>query len=444
MKFPISNFQFPISEQRGQAAPRCNSGQAAIISILFFVAVTAVLAVSTSSSALKEEFASRSGVLGKKGYFLSEAAQEDAIYRIFTGKPIGQSVTLSLGGDTATTTITNVGLDRKDITAAGNSGKNTRKTQVSLLVGEGTSFVYGVQVGAGGLVMENNSSVLGNVFSSGPITGQNNNIVQGDVISAGPVGLIDGVHATSSAYAHTISDSLIEGDAHYQNISETTVLGQLFPGSLDQESKPLPITDEMIANWEVAAEAGGVISSPCTYEIKNNITLGPIKINCDVNISGSPTITLTGNVWVVGNINMSNSSIIRADTSMGNKSVVVIADKPSNRLTSSTIELENNVEFFGSGEPGSYVLFVSQNNSAESGGGNKAIEIENSAKGEVILYAPHGEVLLKNNVNLREVTAYRIRLQNNATVSYNMGLQNLLFSTGPSGGYQIIDWKEIE
>src|SRR3989338_7053643 len=136
-----------------------NQGQAAIVATLFFVAITLVLTVSSASVALKEESASRSHIVGKKGYFLSEAGQEDVIYRIFTGKPIPNNVVLSLGGDTATTTVADVGVDRKDITAEGNSGKNIRKTQVALLVGEGTSFVYGVQVGDGGILMENSSEV---------------------------------------------------------------------------------------------------------------------------------------------------------------------------------------------------------------------------------------------------------------------------------------------
>ncbi len=421
-------------------------GQAAITAVLFFVAATLVLAVGSASSALKEKASSGSTIVGKKGYFLSEAGQEDAIYRIFTGKPIGENIVLSLGGDTATITVADVASDRKDITAAGSSGKNIRKTQVTLLVGEGTSFIYGVQVGDGGLIMENNSSVIGNVFSGGPVIGQNNNIVRGEVVSAGVNGLIDGVHATSSAYAHTISDSLIEGDAYYQDISDTTVLGQLFPDSEDQEAQSLPISDQMIEDWESGAEAGGVIdcSGADEYEIEEDITLGPVKIDCDLEISGSPTVTLAGNVWVVGDIEIENKAIIQAHSSLGNKSVVVIADNPSDRLTSSKINLKNLAEFYGSGQAGSYVLFISQNNSAENGGSERAIEIENNTTGDVLLYAGHGEVLLKNNLDVREVTGYRVRLQNNATVLYNMGLRNLLFSTGPSGGYEIIDWKEIE
>ena len=58
--------------------------------------------------------------------------------------------------------------------------------------------------------MSNSAEVIGNVFSNGPIVGSNSNIVRGDVVSAGPSGLVDGVRATSSVYAHTIRNSEIE------------------------------------------------------------------------------------------------------------------------------------------------------------------------------------------------------------------------------------------
>jgi hypothetical protein len=60
------------------------------------------------------------------------------------------------------------------------------------------------------------------------------------------------------------------------------------------------------------------------------------------------------------------------------------------------------------------------------------------------VYAAHGEVQLANNISLKEVTAYRIRLKNSAEVIYETGLASLLFNSGPGGGYSISSWAEIE
>ena len=218
--------------------------------------------------------------------------------------------------------------------------------------------------------MENSSQIAGNVFSSGPIAGENSNLVKGDIISAGPAGTINGVHATGTVYAHSISNSDIDKDAYYATISNTTVDGVEYPNSPDQATSSLAITDAMIEAWKAAA-AVSVISSPCPYNIKDDITIGPVKINCNLEISGSPTITIAGPVWVNGNIEIDNSPTIKLASSLGANSVAVIADNPSNRTTSSKIELGNSTQFQNSGTEGSYILFVSQNNSAQNGGSEK-------------------------------------------------------------------------
>ena len=69
-----------------------------------------------------------------------------------------------------------------------------------------------------------------------------------------------------------------------------------------------------------------------------------------------------------GNIEIENSSIIKLASSLGANSVAVIADNPANRTTSSKIELGNSAQFQNSGTEGSYILFISQNNSAQNGG----------------------------------------------------------------------------
>ena len=300
---------------------------------------------------------------------------------------------MSLDGYFATTTVADIS-GAKEITATGTAAKMIRKSKVKLKSNNGVSFHYGVQVGEGGIIMENSSQVLGNVFSNGPIVGENSNLVKGDVISAGPSGSVANSHATGTVYAHTISNSDIDKDAYYATISNTTVEGVSYPNSPDQATSSLPITDAMIEAWKTAA-AVATVSSPCPYEINSNITIGPVKINCDLEISGSPTVTITGPVWVKGNIEIENTAIVKLASSLGANSVAVIADNPANRTTGSKIELKNSAQFQNSGTEGSYILFVSQNNSAQGGGSEKAITMENSASGDILVYASHGEVHLK-------------------------------------------------
>ena len=87
---------------------------------------------------------------------------------------------------------------------------------------------------------------------------------------------------------------------------------------------------------------------------------------------------------------------------------------------------------------------ISQNNSAELGGSESAISMDNSASGSVILYAGHGLIDIQNSATLKEVTGYKIKAKNSANIVYNTGLANTLFTSGPGGGYEILNWKETQ
>ncbi|KKT74414.1 MAG: hypothetical protein UW71_C0024G0001, partial [Parcubacteria group bacterium GW2011_GWB1_44_7] len=191
-----------------------NEGQALITAIIFFLFISTTITLGVAKPVLHQLSISNDLVRSKNSYFLSESLSEDITYRLKTGKQVSGSESLILGGETATASVSDI-LGGKSIVATGNFSDSVRKVRTDLIMGSGASFSYGVQVGDGGLNISNSATVEGNVFSNGPITGQNSNLIKGDVISAGPTGLIDGVQATSSAYAHTIRDSQIDKDAHY-------------------------------------------------------------------------------------------------------------------------------------------------------------------------------------------------------------------------------------
>ena len=424
----------PLSAQRGQAIT---------LAAFLFLVISLTVGLGTVQPVINQVQSVRSIERSAQSLYAADGVSQDVMYRLIKGMSVDTVETLGVGMATGTATTTVV-LDGKEVVAAGNRDRFIRKAKTHITSGIGTTFNYGMQSGEGGIVFENTSSVSGNVYSNGPIVGSGSNLIKGSVVSAGSSGLIDSVHATSSAYAHTIRNADIDGDAYYQSISNTSVNGTLHPGSTDQATSSLPISDELITTWENDAALGGTISSPCPYKIDDNITIGPKKINCDLEITGDPIITLGGALWVSGNISVANTARVRVDPSLGNRSVPIIADKPTNRTTSSKIDLANSVVFQGSGTGSSYVLMVSQNKSAEQGGSEVAINLQNSVDGDLLVYAGHGEIQLQNSIDVKEVTAWRIHLKNSAEVLYETGLANLLFTGGPSGGYIFDKWREVE
>ncbi len=423
---------------------RNSGGQAMFIAAIFFLAISLTVVLGVVAPVMNQVESARSLPKSARSFYVAEGATQDVLYRLIKSIPVDAVETITYGSGVAVATTTTV-FDGKQVVSSGNQDSFVRKSSAHLFTGAGASFNYGVQSGEGGIHLKNTSLVVGNISANGPVTGENSNLVKGDVISAGQSGLIDGVHATSSAYAHTIRNSTIDRDAYYQTISNTTVLGTLHPGSSDQATSSLPIGDAQIEVWKNDAAAGGSVTcSGGIYSVSGSVSLGPKKIPCTLKIDGSDQITLLGHVWVEGDIEISNTASVRVGASVGEKSIAIIADTPANPTTSGKIRLKNSATFSGSGHPNSFVLFISQNTSAESGGSTSAIEVENSVSGKLLVYAPHGEIILQNSVSLKEVTAYKLTLLNSAKVIYETGLANLLFSSGPAGGYTFDSWREVE
>ncbi len=420
-----------------------SQGQAIILAAILFMVISLTIGLGVTSPVINQVESIRSIERGAQSLYAAEGVSQDVVYRVMKGISVDAVENLAVGTAVGTATTTTV-LGGMEVISAGVSDRYTRKSKAKIATGVGATFNYGMQSGEGGVILENSSSVSGNVYSNGSVDGAGSNLIKGSIVSAGPTGLIDGIHATSSAFAHTIQNSIVDGDAYYVSKVDTTVSGTLHPGSADQATSSLPIADSLISDWESDASAGGTISTPCPYVIDDDVTIGPKKINCDLEISGSPTVTLTGALWVSGNITVKNTPTIKVSSSLGASSVPIIADKTSDQTTSSKIMLENSATFDGSGSAGSYVLMISQNKSAETGGTEKAINARNSVTGKLLVYAGHGEILLENSIQVKEVTAWRIRLQNSAEVIYETGLANLLFTSGPAGGYTLNGWREVE
>ncbi|MDP1629386.1 MAG: hypothetical protein Q8L57_02080 [bacterium] len=410
-------------------------------------------------------------------YYAAEGAIEDNIYRIKKGMKYSDVNSLDVDGSPATINITTSGSE-KIITVQSEAAGRHRKVEAVLAIdGVLADFSYGVQAGQGGLNMNQSAKVEGNVYSNGSIIGFNSAQITGDAyaasssfisgmiiggnaraysISISEVGgnatmadLLDDTLVMCNAYAARITKSKISGNATYITIDQYSydrVGGQKIatttaPATLPVQ--PFAISDAQLDAWENEAQNGGPpITSPCPYEISSSRNLGPVKINCDLIVSGNSTIlTVNGLIWVKGDITVRISAQIKLAGYFGANSSVIIADDPDNRLNKGRIQIFQGSQILGSGATRSYLLAVSRNNSAASGGAVIAIEPRNSSASG-IFFAPYGSIDLQQSVSLKELTAYKIIMSNSAIVSYESGLANLLFTSGPTAGWTLTDWQE--
>lgn len=299
-----------------------------------------------------------------------------------------------------------------------------------LVIDASTSASNYYKIGANDNGYANGSSKIGQYSS----TWNNNSpsTIDGyfDLYIGGITGLISGITvgtgSTGDAYSHTVNNSTIRGTNYCQtgtgnNKSCNTTLA-------DPVEIGMPISDQNIQDWKDAAAAGGVTNG--NYSLSgSNGSLGPRKISGDLMVQNNATLTVNGTIWVTGNVNISNNATVQLASGYGSSEGVIIVD--------GTVSIGNNANFYGSGTSGSYVMILTTSNSSG------AINLQNNA-GAVILYAANGTINVSNNAGARSITGYMISLSNNAVITYDSGLANSNFSSGPSGSWNVSSWKESQ
>ena len=425
-------------------------GQIILITLVFF-AIFVSVTTAFIGFLLASEREVRMAIASVQARALAEAGIDQAAYQLNQNQSYAGETDTALGNGAFTVTVSTIDGSSKQITVTGQVpggatpvARETIKAVVSIDTSV-VSFHYGVQAGNGGFDLSNSSKIIGNVFSTGPVIGHNSNLIYGSVVSSGTSGLVYGVHATSSVYAHTIGNAggatTIDKDAYYVTKTNTTVTGTSYPGSSDQNSVALPISDAQINEWESYAADGGTISA-CDgngdYTISSSQSLGPKKIACNLVVkSSSGVLTITGPLWVTGNITFQTGPTIKMDPALGSQNVALIADNPSDTTGSGIIDVGQSTSFQGSGAPGSFVFLISQNNSAETGGATTALALSQGASA-LVAYASHGLATLSQSVNVKAVTAYKIALSQSASVTYDTGLPSTAFESGPGGSWVFV------
>ncbi|TSD03223.1 MAG: Uncharacterized protein Athens071416_284 [Parcubacteria group bacterium Athens0714_16] len=243
-----------------------------------------------------------------------------------------------------------------------------------------------------------------------------------------------GSAGVGDAWAHTVTGASVAGNLYCQVGDDNNKVCNTSKG--DPSPQGFPISDANIDVWKEEAEAGGVING--NYSVGwQGATLGPKKITGNLTVTGGGIFTVSGTLWVQGTISLSGGGSIKLAASYGAKSGVLISD---NRIT-----LAGGGDVSGSGTSGSYILILTTSDcpTSLSCGGSNAIEVGGGA-GAMILNAQKGTIHLGGGVSLKEATAYKITADGGAVITYESGLANPNFSSGPGGGYNISGWAEVE
>ncbi len=429
-------------------------GFALITTVVIIMSFSLIITLAFSSLVLNERQLTKNFVKSLKNYYIAEGGIEDILLRNNTNieLPVSNPSSLNIGEGTATRYVGDIIAGTREIISEGNIDGYIRKVSVvATIAATGISFHYGAQVGDGGMEMESNSKIKGNVFSNGNVVniseafGAGFNITD-DIIVANNGKKIEWLWVGGNATVHTCKDCNIAGDLTYvsgppwgdEGTPGNCVAGgglKTLPNQIDP--LPMPISDEQINNWKDEANCNNnpscIYVGDYTVGVGETKSLGPQQITGNLTVSNNATLIITGTIYVTQDIIIGNNATIRLDSGYGSTSGVIISD--------GKINISPGVILQGSGEIGSYIMLLSTNSSLDIS--SPAIDVENNAEGAVF-YTSDGLIRLRNNMKVREVVGYKIYLDNNAEVEYEVGLQDVSFSSGPSGGWKVISWKEVE
>jgi len=262
-----------------------------------------------------------------------------------------------------------------------------------------------------------------------------------NIYLGGVTGLIAG---SSGSQWNQLHIGTVSGTAQAHTVNYTNATGNIYcqigtgnNKSCTPQTDPtyiaFPISEANITQWKTDAEAGGIYNGNYSVGGSNTVSLGPKYITGNLNVDGSGTLNVTGTLYVGGNLTLGGSGKIRLDSSYGTNDGVIVV--------TGIIDNGGSGQFLGSGTSGSYILALTTNNCDSSFCSSDAIEVSGSA-GSVILYAPNGTIEFGGSAAAKEATAYKIKLSGSSTITYESGLTNNNFSSGPSGSWVVSNWGE--
>lgn len=419
-----------------------------VLIIMLSMALTMSFLISSSQKNVTND------VKSSQSYYAAESGIEDALLRLKKNPAMTTlSYNFTVGGAGVSVVIPNTIAGSKSITSEATNSGIVRNVQAvtSISNGYGTSFYYGIEVGAGGLSMTGGTEVAGNIFSGGNISGSGT--IDNNAVVSGNGNSISGVTVKGDALTYScLSGATINGNLTYVTggTHTCTVKGTTTSQSQEISQQPMPIPQSQITDWENTAMGSGstiyngnyslsgtgtasllgpgIINGSVTLSNSAVLTTGPIEITGSLTLNGASKLIMKGVIYVKGNITLNNSGQIDLDSTYGSLGGIIIADGIVNTGGSGT--------FKASGQTGSYILVISNSNSST------AITVANSSSTGAAFYTTTGTLYLSGSVSLTEATGYAVNMVGGSKIQYSTGVVNIYFASGPGASWQVTSWQE--
>ncbi|MCX6717822.1 MAG: hypothetical protein NTU76_04075 [Candidatus Taylorbacteria bacterium] len=243
-----------------------------------------------------------------------------------------------------------------------------------------------------------------------------------------------GTIASDIVWAHNVS--YVESSGPIRCQSELYNNKSCDQSYSDPAPASYPISDGNITAWKDEAILGGSTTGDYNRTNSTPVSLGPQKIVGNMHIGGSVILTVTGTLYITGDLIIDGSGIVKLSSSYGTNSGVIIVD--------GRVVIGRSAKAKGSGQSGSYITIIS-NSTCPVGSCSSMPAIDMSGSGgSVILNAQKGTINFSGSANANSATANMITMSGETVINYQSGIANINFSSGPSGGFNIESWRQLE
>jgi len=301
-----------------------------------------------------------------------------------------------------------------------------------------SSGSYSIVTGVGGLLMSNSAKIIGgDVLVNGEIKMSNTSQIG---LSTNPV-RVEAAHQNCPVPADINYPRLcasgengqpitLENSAHiYGTVkanNQTNGVGMTNPGLTAGSiaAQALPPHDRAAQKTAATNALTGAAAS-CSSNGGTRNWPANVKITGDVVVSQSCKITINGDVWITGKLEMSNSSQMIVAAGAGTVQPVVMVDG-SNAKFSNTVKILSNT----SGTGIKLITYMSQAACSPectnvtgmdlfNSRNVETISLDNSAAAiESIFYSRWTQVSLKNSGGIGALVGQTVQLSNTATVTF--------------------------
>lgn len=330
--------------------------------------------------------------------------------------------------------------------------KFTRKYQTELRgVGSGDYSVVG---GVGGLILRNNAKILdGRVFVNGNISLYNSSQIGLDLIGIPVVPVqVSSAHQScpvpaDATYPRVCNpgengepialnhpQSRIYGEVRANNQTNGT---QMYaPGLVAGSVTPSPLP-EHDRNAQKAAISNTMSGSAagCTV-LGTKVWPANTKIEGDVTLSGVCVVTIEGDVWITGNLRVSNTSIILVKAGLSTQPQIMV-DGTSGVVIRNAAALNANLSGVGM----RFITYASNaacspecanvtGTALYNSRNMTTISIENSASaGRTEFYARWSKVSVSNGGNIGALAGQTVEISNSAAITFGTSVSGF---SGPT------------